>query len=242
MAKLRKMLGSADAPGVVALMRQMETQSRETLARWSAGYAPLRDAARQETAPAVQAALRAIGTAAAVMQTPTNALGMTFYAAAALAYHTLGEGADAAAYDYRIYHCDFINGNNGDRDISANRPVYASGNYLDHPADNQVSKHNADLSLRYLSPSGLAGYLLYSFGYSDTAAPAPDWGAARLGVGAEAESVTLDAADELLFPDGLLLDGASFDGRGTDLELAVQNEEGNEVGTWIFAAESEAAQ
>jgi hypothetical protein len=61
--------------------------------------AALRDAARQETAPAVQAALRAIGTAAAVMQTPTNALGMTFYAAAALAYHTLGEGADAAAYD-----------------------------------------------------------------------------------------------------------------------------------------------
>ena len=150
--------------------------------------------------------------------------------------------ADAAAYDYRIYHCDFINGNNGDRDISADRPVYASGNYLDHPADNKDSKHNADLSLRYLSPSGLAGYLLYSFGYSDTAAPAPDWGAARLGVGAEAESVTLDAADELLFPDGLLLDGASFDGRGTDLELAVQNEEGNEVGTWIFAAESEAAQ
>lgn len=142
MAKLRKMLGSADAPGVVALMRQMETQSRETLARWSAGYAresllpiclaahpqdtlpaqllalamdwaegrcdgkmvrpllaALRDAARQETAPAVQAALRAIGTAAAVMQTPTNALGMTFYAAAALAYQTLGEGADAAAYD-----------------------------------------------------------------------------------------------------------------------------------------------
>ena len=39
MAKLRKMLGSADSPGVVALMRQMETQSRETLARWSAGYA-----------------------------------------------------------------------------------------------------------------------------------------------------------------------------------------------------------
>ena len=145
MAKLRKMLGSADAPGVVALMRQMETQSRETLAAlpqrrhmpgtvccrfvlgrpsarntlparllalamdWAEGrcdgktvrplLAALRDAVRQETAPAVQAALRAIGTAAAVMQTPTNALGMTFYAAAALAYQTLGEGADAAAYD-----------------------------------------------------------------------------------------------------------------------------------------------
>ena len=142
MAKLRKMLGSADAPGVVALMRHMETQSRETLARWSAGYAresllpiclaahpqeilparlleaatewaggrcdgktikpliaALREAARQETAPAVQAALRAIGTAAAVMQTPTNALGMTFYAAAALAYQALGENASTAAYD-----------------------------------------------------------------------------------------------------------------------------------------------
>ncbi len=149
--------------------------------------------------------------------------------------------ADTAAYDYRIYHCDFINGNNGNKDISANQPVYASGNYLDHPADNNENKHNADLSLRYLSPSGLAGCLLYSFGYSDTAVPAPDWDAALIGVGAEAERVALDPADETLFPGGLLLDGASFDGRGTDLELAVQDEDGDEVYSWIFDAESEGA-
>lgn len=142
MAKLRKMLGSADSPGIVALMAQMETQSKETLARWSASYArarllplcvqahpedvrpsqlleqaeawaagtgdgkavkPLlaavRDASRAESSPAVQAALRAIATAAAVMQTPTNALGMTFYAAAALAYQMLGEHAPTQDYD-----------------------------------------------------------------------------------------------------------------------------------------------
>lgn len=142
MAKLRKMLGSAASPGIAALMAQMETQSRETLARWSAAYAlenllpvylcvhpqdslpgralaqaadwaagrcdgkavkpllsALRDSARQETGATAQAALRAMGTAAAVMQTPTNALGMTFYTAAALAYAALGEDASPADYD-----------------------------------------------------------------------------------------------------------------------------------------------
>lgn len=142
MAKLRKMLGSAASPGIAALMAQMETQSRETLARWSAAYvlenllpvylcvhpqdslpgralaqaadwaagrcdgkavkpllSALRDSARQETGATAQAALRAMGTAAAVMQTPTNALGMTFYAAAALAYAALGEDASPADYD-----------------------------------------------------------------------------------------------------------------------------------------------
>lgn len=144
MTKLRKMLGSAESPGIKALMEQMETQSQETLARWCAAYArarllplctqahpedgvparllalasawaegraraaevkplltALREAARKETAPAGQAALRAIATASAVMQTPTNALGMTFYAAAALAYAELGEGAAPDAYDRR---------------------------------------------------------------------------------------------------------------------------------------------
>lgn len=38
MAKLRKMLGSADHPGIVALMRQMETQSHETLVHWCTDY------------------------------------------------------------------------------------------------------------------------------------------------------------------------------------------------------------
>lgn len=39
MAKLRKMLGSADAPVVNSLMRLIETQSRETLAKWGIEYA-----------------------------------------------------------------------------------------------------------------------------------------------------------------------------------------------------------
>ena len=39
MAKLRKMLGSADSAECTALMRQIETQSKETLVRWAAGYA-----------------------------------------------------------------------------------------------------------------------------------------------------------------------------------------------------------
>lgn len=39
MAKLRKMLGSADHPTVIALMRLIETQSRETLGAWAADYA-----------------------------------------------------------------------------------------------------------------------------------------------------------------------------------------------------------
>ena len=38
MAKLRKMLGSLDDPSVAALMRLIETQSRETLAKWAADY------------------------------------------------------------------------------------------------------------------------------------------------------------------------------------------------------------
>lgn len=38
MAKLRKMLGSADHPGILALMRQMETQSHKTLVRWCTDY------------------------------------------------------------------------------------------------------------------------------------------------------------------------------------------------------------
>ena len=39
MAKLRKMLGRADDPEVVALMRLIETQSRRTLACFAADYA-----------------------------------------------------------------------------------------------------------------------------------------------------------------------------------------------------------
>lgn len=36
--KLRKMLGAADSPYIVSLMRLIETQSKETLAQWSIGY------------------------------------------------------------------------------------------------------------------------------------------------------------------------------------------------------------
>ena len=39
MAKLRKMLGETNSPECIALMRQIETQSKETLVRWAVGYA-----------------------------------------------------------------------------------------------------------------------------------------------------------------------------------------------------------
>lgn len=39
MAKLRKMLGSADSPYIVSLMRLIETQSTVTLATWGMDYA-----------------------------------------------------------------------------------------------------------------------------------------------------------------------------------------------------------
>ena len=143
MAKLRKMLGRADDPEIVALMRLIETQSRRTLARFAADYARenwlpvyethcpqdarVREAIAAAVAwadgalkaapakekikaavcaakdaqeqPAAQAAARAAATAAGVMGTPTNALGMCFYGAAAVAYHMLGVSASAEDYD-----------------------------------------------------------------------------------------------------------------------------------------------
>lgn len=50
MAKLRKMLGKADAAEIVTLMRQIETQSKTTLARWAA------DCAKNWYLPIAQAA------------------------------------------------------------------------------------------------------------------------------------------------------------------------------------------
>ncbi|MGL6174671.1 MAG: putative immunity protein, partial [Cellulosilyticaceae bacterium] len=38
MAKLRKMLGSADSPYIISLMRLIETQSKATLANWGMDY------------------------------------------------------------------------------------------------------------------------------------------------------------------------------------------------------------
>lgn len=143
MAKLRKMLGKIEEPEVVALMRLIETQSKETLAAWAADYTEsqvlsiyekayagddrlrdmlwavrsylngekkltelkviLRDgrkiAGEIEDNPAAQAAARAISTACAVVQTPTNALGFTFYTAAAVVYDRAGLEEKPDVYD-----------------------------------------------------------------------------------------------------------------------------------------------
>ena len=52
-----------------------------------------------ERDPAAQAAARAVITACGVAQTPTNALGFTFYGAAAAAYDRLGPEASEEACD-----------------------------------------------------------------------------------------------------------------------------------------------
>lgn len=146
---------------------------------------------------------------------------------------------NSTAYDYRIYHCDFINGNNSDKkDIDASKAVTASGNYFDHPSDKAVN-NKADISLRYLSPTGLTQYLMYRFGYDNSPVAAPDWAGKLIGIGSEAASVTVDLSDELLFAGGdALIDGDSFDGRDGDLTIEVVDGD-NTLGSWIFSAESE---
>ena len=143
MAKLRKMLGNVEDPEIVSLMRLIETQSRETLAKWAYGYARkaflgiyekefeddrrLRDllsateeyinsgrklselkplikeagkaAKEAEEKPAAQAAARAIAAACGVAGTPTNALGFTFYGAAAVVYDREGLDESPRRYD-----------------------------------------------------------------------------------------------------------------------------------------------
>lgn len=49
--------------------------------------------------PVMQAAARAISTACATVQTPTNALGFLFYGAATVAYHELGIEETQEAYE-----------------------------------------------------------------------------------------------------------------------------------------------
>lgn len=49
--------------------------------------------------PTAQAAARAVSTACAVVQTPTNSLGFLFYGAAAYAYHKFGLSDAAENYD-----------------------------------------------------------------------------------------------------------------------------------------------
>lgn len=144
MAKLRKMLGSADVPYIVSLMHLIETQSKATIAKWCLDYTeanilPIfekhcpddgrprkaigasRDwflgkkklpevksiilnechaAARELDAnPAAQAAARACGQAAACFHTPTHALGLAFYGAAAIAYDRVGLCESIETYD-----------------------------------------------------------------------------------------------------------------------------------------------
>ena len=143
MAKLRKMLGDINQPEAVRLMRLIETQSKETLAKWAVDYveerylplcerlipeearlaaaieavrsclegkikaselkaslADAQQAARDaEGNPAAQAAARAVSTACAVIRTPANALGVTFYGAAASAYAQRGLEETAEVYD-----------------------------------------------------------------------------------------------------------------------------------------------
>lgn len=148
MAQLRKTLGSASDPGMLALQRLMATQSAATLARWSVGYAaghylPLYEKCAREAgvadpdalesvlmvadgylegaldsaqakqaisasrtiarsalfSPVAQAAARACSTAASVVFSPTSALGMCGYGAAAYAYDKAGLDSARVTYD-----------------------------------------------------------------------------------------------------------------------------------------------
>jgi len=142
--KLRKMLGVADSPYILSLMRLIETQSKVAVANWCMDYAETRilpifekhcpddgrpraalaaardwfdgkkklaevkgvilnechAAARELDAnPAAQAAARAIGQASACFHTPTHALRLAFYGAAAIAYDRVGLEETPEAYD-----------------------------------------------------------------------------------------------------------------------------------------------
>ena len=126
MPRLRKMLGSAEHPTILALMRQMETQSHLTLTRWAADQAealalPVYQAAHPKDARLAEAlaavrrflaeetplsglaaplkAARAVATACGAARTPTSALGFTFYCAAAVAYTQAGLSASPAEHD-----------------------------------------------------------------------------------------------------------------------------------------------
>ena len=68
-------------------------------AQVKADLAAAQTAAREAVHPAAQAAARAVAAACGVFRTPTNALGFTFYAAAAAAYDTAGLTAAPARYD-----------------------------------------------------------------------------------------------------------------------------------------------
>ncbi|WP_010296697.1 putative immunity protein [Clostridium senegalense] len=114
MAKVRKMLGKADSPYIVSLMRLIETQSKNTIIKWCnewlEGNMKLIEAkkiikeaqiaAREaEGNPAAQAAARAIGATTATINTLTSSLGLAFYGAAAIAYSSIGVNENVEVYD-----------------------------------------------------------------------------------------------------------------------------------------------
>lgn len=142
-AYVKKMLGRYDMPCIERLMRQIEKQSKTTIAHFAhsfvrdrfmpfyterfgddlrldkaldatshylstdidfneakAAILDVHAAAREaEGNPVQQATLRAIGQGLSAIHTPTHVLGIIFYGAAALAYDSLGFGADKEAYD-----------------------------------------------------------------------------------------------------------------------------------------------
>ena len=129
MAKLRKMLGSIEDPHTISLMRLIETQSKVTLATWAIDYAENNFLKIYEQSyPDDHRLYNVIGASKEfingtrklsevklllkeakqiakeveenpVLQTPTNALGFTFYGAAAIVYHLVGLSEDVKTYD-----------------------------------------------------------------------------------------------------------------------------------------------
>ena len=100
MPRLRKMLGSAEHPTVMALMRQMETQSHATLTRWAADQAealalPVYQAAHPED-PRLAEALAAVRRFLAG-KTPITGLAAPLKAAQQTARETTEPAAQAAA-------------------------------------------------------------------------------------------------------------------------------------------------
>ena len=104
MVKLKRMLGDIDDPTVVVLMALIESQSAETLANWSLNYVEqnllsiYQDKYVEETIVPL-AIVRAILIACATKDSPTNALGYTFYAVAAIVYHQAGLCENKEIYD-----------------------------------------------------------------------------------------------------------------------------------------------
>ena len=123
MPKPRKMLGAADSPYIVSLMRLIETQSKATIASWCMDYCeahvlPIFEkrcpgdgrprsaivASRdwfdgKKKLPEVKDIILNQYHAAACFHTPTHSLGLAFYGAAAIAYDRVGLNEKPEVYD-----------------------------------------------------------------------------------------------------------------------------------------------